>query len=484
MKIKIKKIGLYIIVVILIIVGFKILNIIRDQLTIKYVKDEINWIENYYTANAEYPSKKDFDKKFSKIKLLIRPVSYDPNFGSGVHSSMQDYSFEYRLSKEKKEALGGPEKSILGYIGKYLVKPCQRSIPGYYFNNFNTEIGIFPPDGFIYTDIYTGEVYFIYSSSVYPERLQEKIILLSGLNKPRAFGWVNNFRYETSPDFENLRSQPQYKDKVFITNNKDIFSYDWDSINLKISNPKKIGEIPQSCSSNMSQLENTNLSPEVKTSNTFKYDPNGPTPSSIVDKVNMINAKGQVVDKGIKGTFKTIGNNQIFDYSSKISSNYENAIDNCIKTNCKKTYFVDDTYIKYGAGAYSNDTDNPAIGKVIKVEFYSKGVKVASYLNPHDITDSVTYTILYSQNGKSGQIITYSENLCRGVKGGGQYCYEPHYKIGTVAIFLNKENKTSLTASRDSSSIFFTGKIIEAELVSYQYYMTPDTGEVFPVVKR
>ncbi|HEY5588291.1 MAG TPA: hypothetical protein VIK86_04965 [Candidatus Paceibacterota bacterium] len=226
------------------------------------------------------------------------------------------------------------------------------------------------------------------------------------------------------------------------------------------------------------------VAPLVKEVNTSKYDPNGPYPSPIVDSVNMINARGEVVDKWINGTFKKIGEDKTFEYREKISSNYKSAIDSCVKTNCKKVYFVDDTYIKYGAGAYSNDTDNPAIGKIIKVEFYSKGKKVVSYPNPHDISDSATYTILYSQNSKSGQTITYSEDLCMGVKGGGQYCYEPHYNIGVVAIFLNPENKSSLTASEDSSSIFFTGKIEEAELVSYQYSLIPDTGEIFPVVNR
>ena len=220
------------------------------------------------------------------------------------------------------------------------------------------------------------------------------------------------------------------------------------------------------------------ISHEEKTTNTFKYNPNGPYPSPLVDKNIMINARGEVVEKSIRGTFKTVGTNKTFEYSEGVG----NTIDNCIKSNCKKTYFADDTYITYGSGAKFNDTDNPAIGKVVKIEFYSKGEKVVSYPNPHDISDSATYTILYSQNSKSGQTITYSEDLCMGTKGGGQYCYEPHYKIGAVAIFLNEENKSSLTSSHDS--VFFTGKITEAELVSYQYSMSPDTGEVFPVVTR
>ncbi len=224
--------------------------------------------------------------------------------------------------------------------------------------------------------------------------------------------------------------------------------------------------------------------PLVKEVNTSKYDPNGPYPSPIVDSVNMINARGEVVDKWINGTFKKIGEDKTFEYREKVSLDYESAIDSCVKLNCKKVYFVDDTYIKYGSGARFNDTDNPAIGKIIKVEFYSKGKKVVSYPNPHDMSDGATYTILYSQNGGSDKTITYSEDLCMGVKGGGQYCYEPHYNIGVVVIFLNPESKNSLSASEDSSSIFFTGKIEEAELVSYQYSLIPDTGEVFPLINR
>jgi hypothetical protein len=228
------------------------------------------------------------------------------------------------------------------------------------------------------------------------------------------------------------------------------------------------------------KIEPVSVVPETKVINTFKYDPNGPYPSPLVN--GLVNARGEIVDKWINGTFKTIGENKTFEYKEKISPNYASTIDNCIKTNCKKTYFADDTYITYGSGAKFNDTDNPAVGKIAKIDFYSKGKKVLSYPTSHDMSDSVTYTILYSQNDKTGQTITYSEDLCVGTKGGGQYCHDPYYKIGAVAIFLNKEKKSSLTASQDS--IFFTGEITEAELVSYQYYMTPDTGEVFPVVKR
>ncbi len=235
---------------------------------------------------------------------------------------------------------------------------------------------------------------------------------------------------------------------------------------------------------NKKQISNK-ISVVNNTSAGFKYNPNGPRPSPIVDEGNMINTRGEVVDKYVKGTFKVIGTNETFEYREKINSNYENPVDSCIKSNCKKVYFIDETYIEVGpanTSAVFNNADNPAIGKVVKIEFYSKGKKIASYSNPHDMSDSVTYTILYSQNGKQGQVITYSEDLCIGTKGGGQYCFEPHYKIGAVAIFLNKENKSSLTSSKDD--IFFTGKITEAELISYQYSMIPDTGEVFPIITR
>ena len=237
------------------------------------------------------------------------------------------------------------------------------------------------------------------------------------------------------------------------------------------------------------QNDNSFHNPNNKTQNNNSlYNLNGPYPSPLVDNINMINARGEVVDKWINGTFKITGENKTFKYRERISPYYyRSVIDNCVKLNCKKIYFIDETYIEVGpANIYTqfNDTDNPAIGKIVKIDFYSKGGKVASYSNPHDISDSATYTIIYSQNGKPGQTITYSEDLCHVNKGGGQSCYEPHYKVGAVVIFLNKENKSSLIASSDANNVSFTGKLIEAQLISYQYSMIPDTGEVFPIIQR
>lgn len=242
----IKKLGIFVLIIVIIIVGFKGIRFVRDQLSLKYAKEEINWIENYYTMNAHYPSDNEFVGQFSKIKLTISSTSYRSNSGSVNNNSPQDFSLEYRLSKEVAGANGVPERQIFGYTGHYLVKPCARSISGYYFNRFATETYT-NSDDWIYTDIYSGEVYSVHSNLLNNSKSNGKISLLSGLNKPRIFSWVSpldNFNFDPS----DLNNQVKYKNKVFITNGSDIFSYDWDSINLKLNNPQKIGEIPNSCS--------------------------------------------------------------------------------------------------------------------------------------------------------------------------------------------------------------------------------------------
>ncbi len=155
---------------------------------------------------------------------------------------------------------------------------------------------------------------------------------------------------------------------------------------------------PVTCSycCGVSTVKNNSVNNENK-SISDKYDPNGPIPSPIVDSVNMINARGEVVDKFVKGTFRIADTGEIFDYTEKYNIDRghmtNSTIRECIEANCSFVYFTKDTR-----------RDN-----------------------------------------------------------------------GDRIIFLTED---------DTHSVGNTDDLIKTQLISYQYFMIPDTGEVFPVVER
>ena len=206
-------------------------------------------------------------------------------------------------------------------------------------------------------------------------------------------------------------------------------------------------------------------------------------PSPLVDSQNMVNAKGEHVDKFVKATFRVINTGQTFEYSERENSTFGdyngNAVGDCIRTSCKIVYFIESTYTDVGPVgrvAVFNDIDNPAIGNITHIQFYSDGKEVSTFPTPHKLDDMVQYTIHYNQYGKSGDV-TYTQNLCIGSQGGGHYCHEPNSYENALAIFhhTNEQNYTSMN---------LTKKITEAQLKSYQYYTQPDTGEYFPVIQK
>jgi hypothetical protein len=209
----------------------------------------------------------------------------------------------------------------------------------------------------------------------------------------------------------------------------------------------------------------------------------GSSPSPLVDPVNMVNAKGQHVDKWVRATFQTVDTNQTFQYSEIDNEilgeqmDYDGyTVNNCITSGCGVVYFIDNTYSAMGpAGilAVFNNNDNPIIGKIVGSTFYVGGKEVQAFPIPSQPNESVTYTIAYDKNGATNYA-KYSSNLCGYNKGGGYTCQG-----------VNPNNVPVIfTFSSDGSikNILLSGKITEAHLISYQYYTIPDTGQVYPVV--
>jgi hypothetical protein len=221
--------------------------------------------------------------------------------------------------------------------------------------------------------------------------------------------------------------------------------------------------------------------------NNSLYDQNGPYPSPIVDSVNMINARGDVVDKFINGTFKKVGTNETFEYRERYDPNpgslndYNgNAVNDCVTKNCKIIYFIDQTNNLQGRMAIFNDEDNAAVGVITKVTLFSDGKGVPTSYTPSKLGDTATYSITFTQDGKAGQITTYSEDLCIGHKGGGFSCQGPRYGMGDSVMFIHDPSR----GTEHVNGSLFNEKITKAELISYQYSTSLDTGKVFPVVQR
>jgi len=225
----------------------------------------------------------------------------------------------------------------------------------------------------------------------------------------------------------------------------------------------------------------TNPSADQKIIKTNQYDPSGPYPSPIVDSANMINARGEVVTKLVKATFKIIGTNETFEYSERYDPNQGdmtdyngNAVNDCITLNCKFIYFTSKN------SAIFNDKDDPAIGVINKVTLISEGKEVSALYVPSKLGDKAVYSITFTQGGKSGQKTTYTEDLCIGYKGGGFNCHIPTYLKDNKVIFVHNPSYGKIYENR----ALFLDNTLKAELVSYQYSMSPDTGEVFSVIKR
>ncbi len=217
----------------------------------------------------------------------------------------------------------------------------------------------------------------------------------------------------------------------------------------------------------------------------FKYNPRGPYPSPIVDIDNMINARGERVDKFTNGTFKIIETNEIFNYKERLDSpqrynpdigdrrDYNNnAVNECITKNCSFVYFKNETNNEQGRVALFNDLDSPITGKIIEVKFLSDHVWYDEEPNPLRREDVVVYTV---QPLDGGNTVNDSEDLCVSYKGGDIQCHSPRFKKGDEIIFSFRKTFWG---------VYLSSEIIKTQLISYQYSMVPDTGEVFPVVER
>lgn len=213
----------------------------KDEANLKQVRESLDWTENFYTTNDRYPTNKEFKEHFPdfesrRVEYFSRGSLDDPD-----RNAAQDFSLTYSLSRESKDAVGTPRQGIYGYEGYYSVKPCPRwSI-----------LGLKQPENSVYVGIssnfYTGEVYFTpkgqygmdNTGKTFFTPSGEKISLLKELEKPRLFG-----SYTPSVTHLTKENKPDY---VVVTNGRDVVVYEWDGSELKLKNPKKIGEVPTSC---------------------------------------------------------------------------------------------------------------------------------------------------------------------------------------------------------------------------------------------
>ncbi len=209
-------------------VGFYFVkNYIKDQSTLKRIPAIVNWVENFYTKKGHYPAKEEFDNKFPDFRKISKR-GYT-TYSDSAQKAPQDFSLPYDLSKERKNAIGTPSRTLF-YDGYYNVRPCPRwGVLGLEsketVQSLEGGLYVYPPEGMIFADFYAGEIYFSHIEN--HKLLNGKTTLLSGLNKPRGF-YLNT-------------------GKVLVTDGPDVFTYDWVGSELKLKNPQKIGQVPTGC---------------------------------------------------------------------------------------------------------------------------------------------------------------------------------------------------------------------------------------------
>lgn len=195
--------------------------------------------------------------------------------------------------------------------------------------------------------------------------------------------------------------------------------------------------------------------------------------SPLVDRVNMVNTKGQHVDLRIKGTFREVATGKIFE---------SGGLGSCIKDGCKRIYMIDCTYEGMRPGNESpcygfSDKDNPHIGTIESKKFYSSsGVRHVTTSTKEFAPipdDKIIYTVSYND-----KLLTFEQGLCigPGSHSFGYQCENESLKAGDRIYF------TLDSTGKIKSTLPIYGTATVADLLSYQYFAVPDTGEAYPVV--
>jgi hypothetical protein len=201
---------------------------------------------------------------------------------------------------------------------------------------------------------------------------------------------------------------------------------------------------------------------------------------------NNINEQGKIIKKFVKGKFKVIDTGEIFEYTEEYKPNdigylrdyNANAVNDCINTNCSSIYFIEAPYSTQSKIAIYNTNDDFRDGVVENVEFYSKNEKVLSYSELKSIDDRIVYTIKSKINDYYSSYPS-NEYPCLEISSGVIKCRQPIFNIGDkIVTFGSKDDGSYLRGE------FLLNKITNAQLISYQYFMVPDTGEVFPVIQK
>jgi hypothetical protein len=209
--------------------------------------------------------------------------------------------------------------------------------------------------------------------------------------------------------------------------------------------------------------------------------------SPFSNKEEMVNTKGQHVDTFIKGTFRDKATGAIFTYTANADPNLGSSLLGCTKNNkCTEIYFANCDNVTSPHDCEDgflwglNTVNSPVYsGTVTKKVFYStEGIRhqTESSVAAPAPDDKTTYTISYVKNGMPTQITT-TQTLCIGGIGmnPGYQCDSDIYNVGDKILFNIIDGK--IGTQQIANQGFTIG-----EFLSYQYYYSPNTGDVFPIV--
>lgn len=226
---------------------------LMDFLLIQKAKSCANWIENFYTENAYYPSQQELHHLSCRFTLYNGPLN--DSDASSFQPRWNHFSLKYSLFRENENAVGSGGNAASSFPGfdfhilkaRYEITPCNRwATIGLDYSDrlFLVDYRDLPISprvkGWITVDFLKGIVFFVPKSengedvSLKYEKALNKTVLLEGLIKPRMLA-----DYDSDDRLETL----------YVTNGSEVFSYrvyeTGETIGLE--NLGKFASVPQSC---------------------------------------------------------------------------------------------------------------------------------------------------------------------------------------------------------------------------------------------
>ncbi len=222
--------------IIALVLASQIFFYVKDEIEIKEIKAQVNWLEQFYTDNHRYPNESEF---YSRFPDKNRVLSYGPNYTAFEHDSetnyndTQNFALMYTIHNQNKPGAPGKKvnKDMIGIYDFTRVTPCKRwhklidsmSIPAA-FTVVKSEMGNFNYQ--LNADFEKGTIALVANN--------KSKIILNDLKHPRFLHPKKDLGYN--------------ENSVLITHDNDVIKYTWsEASGGTLINPEKVADVPTTC---------------------------------------------------------------------------------------------------------------------------------------------------------------------------------------------------------------------------------------------